>query len=149
MAQKLELLTSQILIASDHAGYKLKEYIKTKLKVKKLKIRDLGTNNKKKSVDYPIYARKLSQKINRKNFGILVCGSGIGMSITSNRSKNVRSALVNSVKISKISRKHNNANVICIGSRFISKQKAIKCILTFLTTKFDGGRHLKRVKLLS
>lgn len=149
MPQKLEILSSQILIASDHAGYQLKEYIKNFLKKNKIKIKDFGTNKKQTSVDYPFYAKKLSKNINKKNFGILVCGSGIGMSIASNRFKNVRSALIDTIKISKISRKHNNANVICIGSRFINREIAVKCVLAFLTTKFEGGRHSKRVKLLS
>ena len=114
-----------------------------------LNILDLGVDNKKVSVDYPIYAKKMSKKINSKNMGILICGSGIGMSIASNRFKNVRSALVNSSILSKLSRKHNNANIICLAARFVSKKVAIQCILSFLTTKFEAGRHLRRVKLLS
>ena len=81
--------------------------------------------------------------------GILICVSGIGMSIASNRFKNVRSALVNSSMLSKLSRKHNNANIICLAARFVTKKVAIQCILSFLTTKFEAGRHLRRVKLLS
>ncbi len=94
-------------------------------------------------------AEELAKKINSKNMGILICGSGIGMSIASNRFKNVRSALVNSSTLSKLSRKHNNANIICLAARFVSKKVAIQCILSILTTKFEAGRHLRRVKLLS
>ena len=96
-----------------------------------------------------MYAKKLAKKINSKNYGILVCGSGIGMSIASNRFRNVRSALTNSIKASKLSRQHNNANVICLGSRMISKKIATQCVLSFLSTEFEGGRHSRRVKLLN
>jgi ribose 5-phosphate isomerase B len=149
MKKKHSFLTKNIIIASDHAGFGLKELIKKKLENLGLNILDLGVDNKKISVDYPTYAKKLSKKINSKNMGILICGSGIGMSIASNRFKNVRSALVNSSTLSKLSRKHNNANIVCLAARFVSKKVAIQCILSFLTTKFEAGRHLRRVKLLS
>ena len=112
MKKKHSFLTKNIIIASDHAGFELKELIKKKLENLGLNILDLGVDNKKVSVDYPTYAKKLSKKINSKNMGILICGSGIGMSIASNRFKNVRSAVINSSKLSKLSRKHNNANII-------------------------------------
>ena len=149
MSKKHSFQVKNILIASDHAGYQLKELIKDKLEKLGLSILDLGTDNKKESVDYPHYAKKLSKKINPKNMGILICGSGIGMSIASNRFKNIRSALVNSSSSSKLSRKHNNANIICLAARFVTKKAAIQCVLSFLTTKFEAGRHLRRVKLLS
>jgi ribose 5-phosphate isomerase B len=136
-----------IVLASDHAGFRLKEIIKFFLLRKGKKVLDLGTKNTDR-VDYPDYAKKLSKKINNKNnnFGILVCGSGIGMSIAANKNKNVRAALCYNEKSSIFSRKHNNANVITLGSRFIKKKMALKCIDLFINTKFDGGRHLKRVK---
>ena len=149
MVNKYNLNTNQILIASDHAGYLLKEIIKKYLVGKKFKVLDLGTHSKNISVDYPVYAKKLSKKINTKNCGILVCGSGIGMSMASNRFKNVRSALVSSSKESKLSRQHNNANVICLGARLIKKSTALKTVISFLTTYFEGGRLLKRVTLLN
>ncbi len=149
MKLKHNFLIKNIVIASDHAGFFLKESIKKELKKRNFKILDLGTKNENKSVDYPIYAKKLAKKINSKNYGILVCGSGIGMSIASNRFKNVRSALANSINASKLSRQHNNANVICLGSRVTSKKIATQCVLSFLSTEFEGGRHSRRVKLLN
>ena len=137
----------KILIASDHAGFKLKEIIKKYLGKKKIKILDQGPTKLVK-VDYPDYAHKLSKKINLdKNLvGILVCGSGIGMEITANRYKNVRAALCYNEKSAKLSRLHNNANVITLGSRLTKKKVALKCVNVFLNTKFVGGRHRKRIK---
>jgi ribose 5-phosphate isomerase B len=135
-----------IYIASDHAGFNLKESIKKKYSKKYNEFLDLGPKNSKKSVNYPEYAHKLSKKIKKKNVGILVCGSGMGMAITANKHKNIRAALCYSVKNVKLSRLHNDANVITLGQRLISKNLAFKCINAFLNTKFEGGRHLKRVK---
>jgi len=137
----------KILIASDHAGFKLKEIIKDYLSKKKIKITDLGPSKLLK-VDYPDYAHKLSKRINLNNklIGVLVCGSGIGMEITANRYKNVRAALCYNQKTAKLSRLHNNANIITLGSRLTKKTVALKCINTFLNTKFEGGRHSKRIK---
>ena len=136
----------KIFIASDHAGYNLKNSIIIRLS-KKQKIVDLGPNSKD-SVDYPDYAKKLSKKVasNSGSFGILVCGSGMGMAITANKTKNIRAALCYSKKNTKLSRLHNNANIITLGERLINKNKAINLIKTFLSTKFEGGRHLRRVK---
>ena len=135
-----------IYIASDHAGFNLKESIKKKYS-KKYKLFDLGPEKASKSVNYTDYAHKLSKKINKKqNIGILVCGSGMGMSMSANKHKNIRAALCYSVKNAKLSRLHNDANVITLGERLISKDLAFKCINAFLNTKFEGGRHLKRVK---
>ena len=136
----------KIYIASDHAGFKLKSSILSKFSKKK-KIIDLGPNSSI-SVDYPDYAKKLSKKIasDKGSFGILICGSGMGMAITANKIKNVRAALCYSTKNTKLSRLHNNANVITLGERLISKNKAINLIKIFLSTKFEGGRHLRRIK---
>ena len=125
----------------------LKEQIKKKFK-KKYRFQDLGTDNSKKSVNYPDYAHKLCRKVsnNSKNMGILVCGSGMGMSMAANRHKKIRAAVCYSVKNTKLSRLHNDANVITLGERLISENLAFKCIDAFLNTKFEGGRHLKRVK---
>ena len=137
----------KIFISSDHAGYKLKEQIKKYLKTKNIICFDLGPSSNKK-VDYPIYAHKLAKKVktSKKNVGILVCGSGTGMCITANKYKNIRAAQCFSLKSTKLSRLHNDANVITLGSRLISKKKACAFINLFLKTKFEGGRHLRRIR---
>ena len=108
----------------------------------------MGTHNSKISVDYPKFAHKLCRKIGNssKNIGILVCGSGMGMSMAANKHKNIRAAVCYSVKNTKLSRLHNNANIITLGSRLTKKNTAFKCIEVFMKTKFEGGRHKKRVK---
>ena len=137
----------KIYISSDHAGYNLKENIKRKFK-KKYIFLDLGTNNSKISVNYPDYAHRLCKKVSNdsKNIGILVCGSGMGMSMAANKHKKIRAAVCYSVKNTKLSRLHNNANIITLGSRLTKKDTAFKCIETFINTKFEGGRHKKRVE---
>lgn len=137
-------ITKKILIASDHAGFQLKEHIINFLFKEKISIIDLGPEDQS-SVDYPDFAKKLSKKITNSNFGILVCGSGIGMSIMANRYKKVRGALVYSDKTSKLAREHNNANVLILGSRVTNKNNALKIVQTFFKTKFLKGRHLRRV----
>ena len=136
----------KIFIASDHAGYSLKEYIKRVFAKKKIKIRDVGTNSKE-SVDYPDYAHKLSKILGKNNntMGVLICGSGQGMIMTANKHKNIRAALCYDAKSTKLSRLHNDANVITLGSRQISKKNAIKCLNIFLKTNFEGGRHKRRI----
>jgi len=137
----------KLFISSDHAGFKLKEEIKKHFN-KKFSFEDLGTDSSKISVNYPDYAHKLCKKVskNNKNIGILVCGSGMGMSMAANRHKKIRAAVCYSVKNTKLSRLHNNANIITLGSRLTKKNIAFKCIDAFINTKFEGGRHKKRVK---
>jgi len=137
----------KIFISSDHAGYDLKEQIKKKFS-NELKFQDLGTNSSEKSVNYPDYAHKLCKKVskNSSNMGILVCGSGMGMSMAANKHKKIRAAVCYSLKNTKLSRLHNNANVITLGSRLTNKNTAFKCIKVFINTKFEAGRHKKRVK---
>ena len=137
----------KIFISSDHAGYNLKEQIKKKFNQKYI-FHDLGTDNSKTSVNYPEYAHRLCKKVAKssKNIGILVCGSGMGMSMAANRHKKIRAAVCYSVKNTKLSRLHNNANIITLGSRLTKKNTAFKCIDIFVNTKFEGGRHKKRVK---
>ena len=120
----------KIFISSDHAGYKLKEQIKKKF-CNKFLFEDLGTNNSETSVNYPDFAHKLSKKVSNssKNVGILVCGSGMGMSMAANKHKKIRAAVCYSVKNAKLSRLHNNANIITLGSRLTKKNIAFKCIL--------------------
>ena len=136
----------KIFIASDHAGYNLKNSVISKFS-KKQKLIDLGPTSSD-PVDYPDFAKKLAKKVssNKLSIGILICGSGMGMAITANKIKNVRAALCYSNKNTKLSRLHNNANIITLGERLISKNKAINLIKIFLSTKFEGGRHLRRVK---
>ena len=143
----MKIQFKKIFISSDHAGYNLKEQIKKKF-YNKFLFEDLGTNNSKTSVNYPDYAHKLSKKVsnNSKNLGILVCGSGMGMSMAANKHKKIRAAVCYSVKNAKLSRLHNNANIITLGSRLTKKNIAFKCIQVFVNTKFEGGRHKKRVK---
>ena len=142
-----KIRSKRVVLASDHAGFNLKEEIKKFLIKKRKAVLDLGTKNSQ-SVDYPDYAHLLSRKMrNGKNqFGILICGSGTGMSMAANKHKNIRAALCYDTKSTKLSRLHNNANVMTIGSRLIKKKVALKCVDTFLNTNFDGGRHIRRVK---
>ena len=142
-----KIRSERVVLASDHAGFNLKEEIKKFLIKKRKKVLDLGTKNTS-SVDYPDYAHLLSRKMkkSKNQFGILVCGSGIGMSMAANKHKNIRAALCYDIRSTKLSRKHNNANVMTIGSRLIKKNVALRCVNTFLETDFEAGRHLRRVK---
>ena len=137
----------KIFIASDHGGFNLKKDI-LKYFNKNYPIKDLGPIQNKKSVDYPDFAHKLCKQVakNKKHVGILVCGSGVGMSIAANKNKGIRAALCYSVKNAKLSRLHNDANVITLGERLIKKTVALKCVESFLKTEFEGGRHIKRIK---
>ena len=143
----MKSLFKKICIASDHAGFKLKEHIKTSLINSKISIIDLGTHNDK-SVDYPDYARKVSNrlKLKKSDIGILVCGSGTGMAISANKTQGIRAAVCYNSKSTRLSRQHNDANIISLGSRLTRKEDALKFVSTFLNTKFEGGRHKKRVK---
>ena len=137
----------KIFISSDHAGFKLKEFIKIYLSKKKLDFKDLGPKNDNR-VDYPDFAHKVAKKVKtgKNNIGILICGSGTGMNIAANKHKKVRAAQCFSIKSTKLSRLHNDANIITLGARIISKKNALKFVSIFLNTNFDGGRHVKRVK---
>lgn len=139
------MLTKKILIAADHAGVALKEVIKNYLLENAISYEDLGTNSAN-SVDYPDYANKLCNELSEIQMGILLCGSGIGMSIAANRYKNVRAALCFNEEMTILSRKHNNANILVLGARFIEQQTAIECVRLFLETKFEEGRHQERIK---
>ena len=137
----------KIFISSDHAGFKLKEAIKIFLNKKRYKFTDLGPKNNDK-VDYPDYAHKVAKKvkINKNHVGILVCGSGMGMNIAANRHKNIRAAQCFNLKSTKLSRLHNDANIITLGSRLLNKKNVMSLVNIFLNTKFEGGRHTKRIK---
>ena len=138
-------MKKSIVIASDHAGYKLKSSLLKNIRNKSFI--DLGTNSEKK-VDYPDYAKKLVKQIKDKRYikGILICGSGIGMSIVANRFKGIRASLCFTPEMAKLSRKHNDANILVLPGRFIDVKTAKLCIDKFINTNFDGNRHLKRIK---
>ena len=138
---------SKICIASDHAGYELKEKIKDYLIKTNVQIMDLGPLSNI-SVDYPDYAKKVAKRVisKKSDAGILVCGSGTGMAITANKYKGVRAAQCYNKKSTILSRKHNNSNIICLGSRMIKNKEALSFIRFFFKTKFEGGRHSKRVE---
>ena len=137
---------TKIAIACDHAGYELKKVIVEFLSVNGISVRDVGTHNIQ-SCDYPVYAKKVAEFVNNEpnNIGILVCGTGIGMSIVANRYPNVRAALCHSNYDARMSRKHIDANVICIGSRTTTPELAREFVDVFLNTDFEKGRHKKRV----
>ncbi len=138
-----------ISIGSDHAGYELKMEIEKYFENKNIKFQDVGTFNEE-SCDYPIFAEKASRLVSEGycEKGILVCGSGVGMCIASNKIKSIRSVLCFDPEIALLSRKHNDANVLCLGGRFINFEQAIQIIDVFLNTPFEGGRHKKRVELI-
>jgi ribose 5-phosphate isomerase B len=138
-----------IVIASDHAGFEIKELILNTLK-NTTNIKDLGPTSNN-SVDYPDYAEKLALflKENEAYQGILICGSGIGISIAANRFPHIRAALCHNELTAKLSREHNNANVLVLGARIVKKEEIINIVNKFLTTKFESGRHSKRVDKLS
>tara|TARA_B100000900_G_scaffold157920_1_gene134180 strand:- start:160 stop:585 length:426 start_codon:yes stop_codon:yes gene_type:complete len=137
----------KIFISSDHAGYQLKEIVKSYLSKKKITFQDLGPDSDTK-VDYPDYAHKVAKKVkmSKNNVGILICGSGMGMNIVANKHKNVRAAQCFNLKSTKLSRLHNDANIITLGSRLLTKKNVLSYINVFLNTKFEGGRHLKRIR---
>ena len=142
----MKFLFKKICIASDHGGYNLKEFIKDFLIKKNVSIIDLGPRENK-TVDYPDYAKKLSNRIKAKksDIGILVCGSGTGMAISANKIKTIRAAVCYNTKSTRLSREHNNANIMALGARLTNKKLSLKLVEIFLKTKFEGGRHLKRI----
>ena len=139
-----------ILIASDHAGFELKESLMAHLIEKGHEIKDLGTDSSE-STDYPDYAHELSELIAHEEakLGILICHSGIGMSIAANRSKGIRAGLVNNVEVARLVRQHNDANVLVIPGRFMEDDEAKNCVRAFIDTQFEAGRHKKRVEKIS
>ena len=131
-----------IYIASDHAGFKLKSHLLNIFP----NIADLGTKSDE-SVDYPDFAHKLTKEVlkNKRNIGILICGTGVGMSIVANRKKGIRAGIVNSAKIARLIRKHNDANVLVLPGRFMTINEAKKSVQAFISTKFESGRHKRRI----
>lgn len=165
------MFKSKIYIAADHGGFELKAKICTFLKEQKIAFEDLGTNSTT-PCDYADFAHILAQKLvnlgdftkkisknndnnpndknasnhDKKAFGILICGSGIGISIAANRHKNIRCALCNEPLSAMLARKHNDANVLALGGRLIGGEMAFEIIKSFLNTEFEGGRHIKRIE---
>ncbi|MFN3599690.1 MAG: ribose 5-phosphate isomerase B [Aquificaceae bacterium] len=138
-----------IAIGSDHAGYPLKEKIKEFLLSKGYKVLDFGTESTG-STDYPLFARDVCLVVQRGEAqrGILVCGTGIGMSITANKFRGIRAALCLNEYMARMSRKHNDANVLCLGDRIIGDDLALAIVEVWLLTDFEGGRHERRVRLI-
>jgi ribose 5-phosphate isomerase B len=142
-------MNSKIVIASDHAGYELKQFLAERLKNKNYQIIDLGTDSLD-SVDYPNYAHQLASRVVEENLkGILICGSGIGMSMAVNKHKDIRGALCTSTEMAKLSREHNDANVLILGARFTKPELAWEILEIWLNTDFSGGRHEKRVQAIN
>ncbi|WP_262695041.1 ribose 5-phosphate isomerase B [Kordiimonas aquimaris] len=139
-----------IAIASDHAGFSLKEVLKGKLENLGFEVLDLGTNSTD-SVDYPDYGIAMGEAIagGKANRGVLVCGSGIGISIAANRNESVRAALCHSGLMARLARQHNDVNVLALGARLTGVDTALDCLSEFLNTPFEGGRHARRVSKLS
>ena len=142
--------TTHIAIACDHAGYKIKEKIKADLINKGYKIMDFGTYSEEK-VDYPDFAHPLAQAVEKKEieYGITLCGSGNGISMTANKYQGIRAALCWNIEIAKLARLHNNANICSIPARFVSEELALDIIDKFLKTDFEGGRHIKRIEKMA
>ena len=138
-----------IAIGSDHGGYKLKEEIKKYLEEKEIEYTDCGTYNEE-SVDYPEIAKAVALEIQNKECdkGIVICRSGIGMSIVANKFKGIRCAKCNDEEEAKFSRMHNNANMLAIGADYMDVNKAIRIVRTWIATEFEGGRHEQRIKII-
>lgn len=140
-------MSKVIPMACDHAGFELKEFLKSALTERGLEIKDFGTYTSD-SVDYPDMIHPLAKEINAGNyeFGIIMCGSANGVSMVANKYQNVRCALCWEEEIAQLAKQHNNANIISLPARFISKEKALSIVDAYLNTEFEGGRHQKRVE---
>ena len=138
----------KILIASDHGGFNLKNLIIKHLEEKNIDVQDLGCYNTD-SCDYPLYAKKVAEGIEQESCrGILVCGTGIGMSIAANRYKNVRASHCTDTYTAKMTRKHNDSNILCLGERITGSGLAMDIVDVWLNTEFEGGRHQKRIDMI-
>ena len=144
------MTTETIAIAADHAGYELNEALKKELSLKGYSVLDLGTDSTE-SVDYPDLARHLAEALaeSKASRGVLVCGSGIGISIAANRHTNLRAAPCHDAITARLARQHNDANVLALGARLIGVDVAKECLDIFLETEFEGGRHTRRVAKLA
>jgi len=140
----------EIAIASDHAGYDLKEGLKETLESLGYAVRDLGTMSRD-SVDYPVYAEAMAKALaeGRVTRGVIVCGTGIGVAMAANRNPAIRAAVCHNIETARLSRQHNDANVLALGARIVDPETARACLRIFLRTAFEGGRHARRVAMLS
>jgi ribose 5-phosphate isomerase B len=139
-------MIKKIAIAADHAGFELKEKVKNHLASKGLEVKDYGTHSNE-SCDYPDFAHALAEGVSKKQqeLGVLICGSGNGVCITANKHEDIRAAMAWLPELGSLARQHNNANVVCLPSRFIEEKTAIEIVDAFLNAEFEGGRHQKRV----
>ena len=144
------MIAQKIAIASDHAGVKLKSKIKVLLEDMGAQIIDFGANSDE-SVDYPDYAEKVAQSIisGESEKGVLICGTGIGISIAANRHKEIRAALCCNAQMAEMTRLHNDANILVLGARMTNEEEALNIVATFFATKFEGGRHQRRIDKMS
>ncbi len=140
----------KIVIACDHGGYNIKEAIKAHRLDMGDEVLDLGTDNGETSVNYPEYAKALCRVLQSGDaaLGILCCGTGIGMSMAANKQKGIRAAVLSDAFSAEMTRKHNNANVLCLGGRVVGEEKAVELADIFLGTEFEGGRHQIRIDML-
>lgn len=142
-------VVNKIVISSDHAGIELRRVLSSYLESLGCTVVDCGCDpNGTKSVDYTDYVPEVVRSISDTSFGILICGTGIGMGIAANRHSNIRAALCFSTNFAKLAREHNNANVLCLGARYINQDTAKDVVRVFITTRFLGGRHAVRVQKL-
>ena len=135
-----------VSIASDHAGFELKESIVSHLKALKIEVIDNGPKNDE-SVDYPDYAKKVVDDLkgSNANRGILICGSGQGMAMSANKHTGIRASLFHNLEVTKLARAHNDANILTLGARVLDQETALHCVDTFFNTDFEGNRHQKRI----
>ncbi len=141
----------KICIGSDHAGYDYKKYLSKKLEAQGHQLIDYGTDSAD-SADYPDFAHPVAKEVGENTkirFGVLICGSANGVAMTANKHPKVRAAICWNIEIAELARLHNNANIICIPARFVGKVKAAEMLDVFLKTKFEGGRHKRRVNKIS
>jgi ribose 5-phosphate isomerase B len=140
----------KIAIGADHAGFRLKEFVKKILQEKGFEVIDVGTYSEERC-HYPEYAKKVASMVSRGEVkrGILICGSGIGMSIVANKFKGVRAALCHNIYSAKFSRLHNNSNILCLGGRVTGEDLTREIVETWLNTPFEGGRHQERLNIIA
>ncbi len=138
-----------IAIASDHGGFELKEKVKEHLRERNVKFVDLGTNSTE-SVDYPVYGKACAEAVasGKAERGIVICGTGIGISMAANKVKGIRCGLCTSVEMAKLTRQHNNANMLAMGGRILETETALAIVDAFIDTEFEGGRHKRRTDML-
>ncbi len=135
-----------VVLGSDHAGFRLKAELRKYLENKKIPWLDLGARELDKKDDYPDYAKKVAEFVSRGgSLGILICATGSGMCMSANKVKGIRAAAAHTIQSAKLARQHNNANILCLGSKFVTPAMAKRIVNTFLKEKFQAGRHLRRI----